>query len=339
MKLFLTSAYRSHSCLDRVRELYDMDVHGLHQVVHEPKSADAIVFIENTQFHDMQFKRLMEHSLVKQYPEKVYMYNEMDQAWPLLPGLYCSLSARMSSYSDYVAFPYLNVSNTGIQNIHTQDTPRKWLFSFVGSNSHSVRKDLFSITDPRANIVDTSSFCTWNPAQTSKYAYQKLYTDTMAESQFVLCPRGIGPASLRLYETIEAGRIPVIISDSWVPPPQIDWSFAVRIPEWDIASIPRKLRELEPEWQDRSQAARAAWESTYSPDTLFNTLGTAIDNISRSANVPEHSLKVAAHKWRVVLAQEARNWLKPPAGLPGAQRLNTSQQSLLNTLLGRLFSR
>ncbi len=340
MKLYLTSAYGTHSCLDRVLELHDVDSCGVHEVVTEPVKADAIVFIENTQFHDPQFKQLLEHPLVRCYPEKVYMYNEMDQAWPMMPGLYCSLSARIAAYSDHVAFPYLTPSNSGIKDIHAQNTPRKWLYSFIGSKSHSIRKELFSLNSPRGCVEDTSDFCTWNPAQTSKFAYQKLYVDTMAASKFVLCPRGIGPASLRLYETIEAGRIPVIISDSWVPPPQIDWSFAVRIPEWDIASIPDKLAELENEWQQRSAAARAAWETNYAPKVMFNTLANAIDDISRSAILPEHSLKVFIHKWRVVSAMEARNWIKPPATLNGSMAsTNSNRHSLLHMMLGRLFSR
>jgi len=338
MKLLITSAYKTHSCLDRVLELYSMDSYGLHRLVSDPRDADAIVFVENTQFQDMLFRQLMKHPLVERYPEKVFMYNEMDQAWPMLPGLYSSLSARMASQKEHVAFPYLTSSNSGIRDIHAQNTPRKWLYSFVGSKSHPIRRKLFSLNCARGLVEDTSAFCTWNPAQTSKFAYQKLYADTMAESKFALCPRGIGPASLRLYETIEAGRIPVIISDSWVAPPQIDWRFAVRIPEWDIASIPDRLTELENEWQDRSAAARAAWESAYAPDAMFNTLGTAVSTISRTAQLPKQSLKVAAHKWRVVMAQEARNLLKPAANVPDASpgKSHTAQPI---SLLERLFSR
>jgi hypothetical protein len=329
MNLYVTSAYRTHACLDRLRELYEMDAHETFGLAHDPAEADAIVFVENTHFHDLCFETVTTHPLVKRYPEKVYMYNEMDLAWPLLPGLYCSLTHGLATSDDYVAFPYLTAANSSIQHIHAANTRRKWLFSFVGSISHPSRKPLFKLAGNEARVVDTSEFCTWNPAQTSRYAYQKLYTDTIAASKFVLCPRGIGPASLRLFETIEAGRVPVIISDSWVAPPQINWDFAVRIPESAVASIPDVLSRLEPEWQERGHAARAAWESAYAPDQLFNTLGRAIQGISRSVNLPKRSLRVTTYKWRALLEQQLRHRIKSPAGRPESEP----------TLLGRLFSR
>jgi len=109
MKLLLTSAYQEHSRLDRLLHLQKQDVHGEHEIAGNPAEADVIVFVENTQFEDILFERLLDHPLVHAYPEKVYMYNEMDRSWPMLPGLYCSLSAQLAAYSDHVAFPYINV--------------------------------------------------------------------------------------------------------------------------------------------------------------------------------------------------------------------------------------
>lgn len=339
MKLLPISAYEAHPCLTRVRELYSKDSHATHQIVEDAESADVILFVENTQFNDMAFSRLLQHPLTQRFPNKIFMYNEMDRAWPMFPGLYCSLSARMASHPQHIAFPYLTASNSGVEQIHRHTVRRKWLYSFVGSSSHPLRKKLLRLHGDNARIVDTSEFCTWDPVQTAKYQYQKLYTDTMAASKFVLCPRGIGPASLRLYETIEAGRVPVIISDSWVAPPQINWDFAIRIPEWDIESIPDRLHSLDSEALDRGKAARTAWESAYSPHQMFNTLASEIDSIRHLKRVNEKSLKITAHKWRVVLEQEARNWLtpspvvnQPPVNVRGGG-------SVMHLLLDRILSR
>lgn len=338
MNLFLTSAYKTHACLDRVLELYELSEQQNHQLCDKPQTADAIVFIENTQFDDVRFNTLLNHPLVKQFPEKVYMYNEMDRAWPLLPGLYCSLSKSLTDPEEHVAFPYLTATNNAIKDIYASNTRCKWLYSFVGSSSHPIRKKMFSLTGDNARIVDTSEFCTWDPAQTSKYTYQKLYVDTMAASKFVLCPRGIGPASQRLFETIEAGRIPVIISDSWVEPPQVNWDFAVRVPESQIYSIPQRLESLECEWQERSTAARNAWESAYSPTTLFDSFGTAIADVSQSVNLNNRSIKTSAFKWRVILEMEARNLLKPMPSIQAGLK-PASADSSLYSLIGRLLSR
>jgi hypothetical protein len=315
MKLFLTSAYKAHSRLDRMLQLQKQDVHARHVLAHSPAEADIIVFVENTQFADILFEQLLNHPLVKAFPEKVYMFNEMDRSWPMLPGLYCSLSAKLAAYSDHVAFPYINICNDDIRNIHSQKAERKWLYSFVGSGSHKVRKPVLKLKDERALIVDTSDFCVWDHAQTSKYDFQRTYVESVVGSKFVLCPRGIGPSSLRLYETMEAGRVPVIISNDWVAPKQVDWSFAIRIPEWEIAAIPTRLRALENESEDRSIAARDQWEKAYSPEQMFNTFATSLEGISRSANLPIHSLRITSHKWLVYLEQQVRNLLKPPAGI------------------------
>lgn len=311
MKLYFDSAYETHPCLDRVRELSELDRQHNFVTTDDAAAADAIVFVENTQFADMGFKALVSHELVRRYPEKVYMYNEADRAWPVLNGLYCSLSRQLANNTPQVAFPYLTATNAGIQEIYGKSTERQWLYSFVGSKSHPSRKGILRLSQPDARIIDTSDFCTWNPMQTSKYAFQKLYSDTIAASKFVLCPRGIGPASLRLFETLEAGRVPVIISDSWVAPPQINWDFAVRVPEHQVAYIPDILRELEHEWQERGEAARKAWQSAYAPDQMFNTMGLAIQGLKLYTEQPRPSLRARILKWRVIAEQQIRDHLKP----------------------------
>lgn len=339
MKLFLTSAYQEHSRLNRLLHLQKQDVHGHHVLAANAIEADAIVFVENTQFEDILYEKLLKHPLVKSYPEKVYMFNEMDRSWPMLPGLYCSLSAKLAAYSDHIAFPYINVCNDSIKNIHSQDADLRWLYSFVGSSSHSVRKPVIELKDNRAHIVDTSNFCVWDQAQTSKYDFQKTYAESVAGSKFVLCPRGIGPSSLRLYETMEAGRVPVIISDDWMAPEHTDWSFAVRIPEWEVAAIPNRLRKLENEWEDRRKAARAAWEKSYAPEHMFNTFADSIEGISRSANLPIHSLRISGHKWRVFIEQQIRNILKPPAGIAKPSPADNLKNMINGSKISRIFPR
>ncbi len=44
------------------------------------------------------------------------------------------------------------------------------------------------------------------------------YRTVMADSLFALCPTGTGPNSLRLWEAIDAGVIPVILSPLYLPP-------------------------------------------------------------------------------------------------------------------------
>jgi len=66
------------------------------------------------------------------------------------------------------------------------------------------------------------------------------YLENMNQNLFALCVRGGGNYSIRLYETLAMGRIPVII-DETMPLPlseHIDWSaIAVKVPISDIDSV------------------------------------------------------------------------------------------------------
>jgi hypothetical protein len=48
------------------------------------------------------------------------------------------------------------------------------------------------------------------------------FTAESAESILDRCPAGIGPATYRLFEAMELGRVPVILSDEWVPRKGLD---------------------------------------------------------------------------------------------------------------------
>ena len=44
------------------------------------------------------------------------------------------------------------------------------------------------------------------------------YNALLSDSVFSLCPEGAGPNTLRIWESLAVGAIPVIISDHWIPP-------------------------------------------------------------------------------------------------------------------------
>lgn len=276
MKLFLTSAYSTHTGLDILRQYAALDTIGAHSVSDDPADADAILFVENTQFDDILFKTLLSHELIKQFPEKVFMYNEMDRPWDVLPGLYCCMTRKHINPSRHAAFAYLGTPNPYIHDIHEQDIEMQWLYSFMGSMSHSCRRTVMKLEHPDGYVQDTSDFNVWRSNHSELEVRGKSYANRLAASQFVLCPRGIGCSSIRLYETLEAGRVPVIISDDWVPPNETDWSFAIQVEERRISSIPGLLKSMQGESEERGQAARQAWAASYAPQTLFNTVGDSV---------------------------------------------------------------
>jgi len=288
MKLHLTSAYATHTGLDALLGIARMDSTGRHQLCANPAEADAILFVVYTQFDDLLFRQLLHHPLVVQHPEKTYMYNEMDRPWDVLPGLYCCLTKRHHDPSRHRPFAYLYSPNPYVSNIHTPDRETRYLFSFMGSMSHACRRPIMKLRHPDALLKDTSDFNVWNSEPDELETRGREYASTLAASQFVLCPRGIGTSSIRLYETLEAGRVPVIISDQWAPPPETDWQFAIQVEERRIGSIPGLLSALEGEAAERGEMARQAWLEHYAPDTLFNTVGDSLASLIDSAHGRRH---------------------------------------------------
>jgi len=112
------------------------------------------------------------------------------------------------------------------------------LFSFVGATAGA--EYLSPVRDwIIADLADAPGACikarpAWhydqavygNDARTADElaAAETEYLDIMARSVFALCPSGSGPNTLRLWEAMGAGVIPVILSDNWQPPgPEALW--------------------------------------------------------------------------------------------------------------------
>ena len=75
------------------------------------------------------------------------------------------------------------------------------------------------------------------------------YRKLLFDSRFSLCPLGSGPNSIRIWESLSYGSIPVIISDDvWFPKiKNVNYNeFMVFIKEKDVARIPEILQTINP---------------------------------------------------------------------------------------------
>lgn len=83
------------------------------------------------------------------------------------------------------------------------------------------------------------------------------FRSTLRRSVFSLCPGGTGPNSIRLWESIGLGAIPVVLSDAWQPPgDEALWKEAVVfVPEQReaVRELPDRLEALS---RDRSLLER-----------------------------------------------------------------------------------
>ncbi len=76
------------------------------------------------------------------------------------------------------------------------------------------------------------------------------YNRLLSDSKFALCPAGAGPNSLRFWEALATGSVPVLLGPQPALPvggslPQIDWdAIVLRAPDDDIDDLPQRLRAL-----------------------------------------------------------------------------------------------
>ena len=154
-------------------------------------------------------------------------------------------------------------------NIEAQETEKKYLYSFVGT-----RPNKFYLTDSRTKIIDYLSDDNrgliiarnqWH-YNSIVYDHQILkkvektdglvdilaseeFKQVMQQSVFALCPSGSGPNSIRLWEAIGLGAIPVVLADTYLPPgDRALWDEAtVTCSEKleDIKALPDRLAEIQ----------------------------------------------------------------------------------------------
>ena len=169
---------------------------------------------------------------------------------------------------------------------------RRYLYSFLGAvRSAPVRERLAAMAHgPRGLFLDTSARAeeiARHGTADDRRAFARQYADATNLSRFVLCPRGVGVSSRRLFETMGMGRAPVVLADDWVPPDGPVWERScVFIREADCARLPDLLAEREDEALALGREARRQWEEWYAPDVLFHRTVEFCLSIRRERRLP-----------------------------------------------------
>lgn len=285
----------SHDDFLRMEESAKWDRFGKHKMVAGPAQADVILFVGALESDVWDVRR---SDLAKAYADRVFLYYSEDFIFPFLPGIYPSLRGRDDFLRRAQGGGYTAVLHVPL-GAEPFNPSCKHLYSFFGSfKTHPLRQRLGAIADcPRALVVDTSA--TLDRQLGGSHApgpHREEYARAMAESKFVLCPRGRGAASWRLFECLKAGRVPVVISDEWVPPPvEPDWDgFSVRVRERNVEAIPALLEEYEGSAPEMAARARSVYEQWYTRDAFFHRTVEQCLMIIRERRLPEPLGRYAA---------------------------------------------
>lgn len=305
------------------RKLYEsaqIDRFRKHSLTDDPAAADLILFAE-LYGAGAYFQSVRKHSFVKEFREKCFLFCSNDFVIPFLPGVYASIEQRWSSERTRSGF-YLGVSENEFVDFAPPRENLQYLYSFLGAtDTAAVRTKLVTLSHPRSFFQDTSAeYADVLGGKLSAAAmreYWRRYAEICKASKFILCPRGMGASSVRLFDSMRMGRVPVILSDEWVRPDGPCWEkFSVRVPEADFSRIPELLEELEPKAVEMGMLARAQWEEWFSERVCFHRVAEWCLDIKKHRRLPEmlarflpfiqylrpfhfrHLLRTKYHAWR-----------------------------------------
>lgn len=159
--------------------------------------------------------------------------------------------------------------NKEFMNIDFMNIERKYLYSFMGGVQQgyltNIRNDIFKLPEKEHNKIIKTGDWHFNKTVYSNLQNRngdlnvddkhinktKIYNELLLNSRYSLCPSGSGPNSIRFWESLACGSIPVLLSDTLELPKDIDWNNTIVIlKENDIFNIENILKTITTEKEE-----------------------------------------------------------------------------------------
>jgi len=246
-------------------------------------AADLVIILEPSTFKRYAYGEILKGMpSVQKHPEKIFTANYDDGPLAFFPGIYAAMPAQRFEQGFTIATGYLaNSPNQFVRQAHERShSDVEYLFTFLGALSSSVRQRMFRARSLICSGPHKARFTMMDAWFNHSEEQKRDYVDEILKSKFVLCPRGQGTASYRLFEVMELGRVPVIIADDWVEPVGPRWAeFSFRLAESDIRSIPKFLSDRESAFPLMAKMARAAWEEFFAPDVRLSRMLSLLESL------------------------------------------------------------
>lgn len=177
--------------------------------------------------------------LIKKHPNEKFFTIVQYDGGTLIPIDNCKIFASSGSFSSpigknsvYEPIPLLCNPHSGIPN-----EVRNNKVGYVGRPTHPIRNSMYQI------LKEYDGY-SMHPNSVNN---TNLFRSILYDSVFSLAPRGFGPASYRLYESIQMNCIPIYISDEfWLPfEDDIEWNkLCLLVNENEIHKIPKMVDEI-----------------------------------------------------------------------------------------------
>lgn len=309
----LLTALHDNPTAERGRKLAALHSPSTLRIVAPGEPPDIVLYLDSGYVGLSQMPRLWMQ--MRAWPKaRHFLFCESDWPYAMLPGAYPSLVKTLPWARSWSYLPDPDVATRAAAL--SQTTPDH-LFSFLGrTGTHPVRQRLLALDSPQTPCLDLAQA----PARLPDFDYQTTYLTLLARSHFVLCPRGFGTASIRLFEAMACGRVPVIIADAWQPPPDIPWhDFSVVVPERDVERIPGILKDIRGDAPAMGECARRVFAANFAPDIFFDRLLAMLTALP----CKEGGAALAGRAWRALgwregysLAHQVKEQLRAVAGRP-----------------------
>lgn len=249
-------------------------------------------------------------SIAKRRPksDNLFVWDSDDFPIGWMPGLYASLPRELHDGRRHTTFCYPLRWNRFVACRPV--TEARFLAGFHGAITSPLRARMLDHFQGRTDFDLRITTSLWNQMDApSSVESKKSYADHLAHCKFVLCPRGNGVGSVRLFETLETGRVPVVISDRYVPPPFPSWTdFVIHVPERQLQSLPRILEKAEPQHARIAANAAAWWREHYADDRILQTMVGHLQIIKMAS--PSSILSQRLRYARFLVRQAPRDGLR-----------------------------
>lgn len=261
----------------------------------DPDKADVFLFLSHG-LEESGILSIKDHELIRKYPSKCFFWCDDDHPLAILPGLYASLPSVFFNTNFHRTIFYLSRSNNLIGKLKKEYEKKAplYLASFQGSISSNIRKKLLDLRFETDGIVIKAVQQLWttflfgigfDDQESTVDEYARLIFD----SKFVICPKGNGVSSYRVFETLEAGRVPVIISDKFVPPAiQPVSEYMLFLKEADINKLEDFLISRESEFEKLARNAAIVFDDNFADHSKLHYIGEKLEEIMQVSPIKSY---------------------------------------------------
>lgn len=170
---------------------------------------------------------------------------------------------------DYFFIPHYNPAyHTPPKRIPIKDRDLK--FSFIGDyNTNKIREEVGKL-DLENSIFSPIGKWFFSHDQETQNSLKLRYKEVLERTKFPICPQGAGPSTLRFFESLSVGGIPIILNDSRIPEDLNELVIRSSIEEMKDGSIYRKIENIDLE--ETSKKIYDIYWSEYCNDNLWKSI-------------------------------------------------------------------